>query len=219
MSAVITLADGGVLDVGRWPLPVGVEDGTLNRGQLALAFNVSENTVTKWVTAGMPVLSAGQNGVAYEFRLSHCWAWRQSRDAEAQARKARGDQIATQAALAFRNLDEEEEAQEGGMTAEEVRKWAEAEYHRNRVSEQRGDLLRASRVRDMLEDVMAGFRTAVTTLPDWAEMEFGLSPDQVDKLQLRCDEALKSARFEIESVLRAPGSVIALRGDQGELIV
>ena len=87
MSHTITLADGSVLDVARYPLPDGVTDnGTpLNRAQLAAAFGVSVNAVTDWINKGMPALSTGQNGVAYEFRLAHCWAWRQSRDERVRA--------------------------------------------------------------------------------------------------------------------------------------
>lgn len=219
MTATITLADGGVLDVARWPLPAGVEDGVVNRSQLALAFSVSENTITKWLTQGLPVLTAGQNGVAYEFKLSHCWAWKQSRDDKARAEKARGDQLAVQAALAFRNLDDDQAADEGELTADELRKWSEAEYHRNRVAEQRGSLLRADRAQALMEDVLVAFNTAVTTLPDFAEMEFGLTAPQVQKLQLRCDDILKTARDEIERALSMTGQVVQMRGlgDQAEL--
>ena len=102
MSIILTLDDGSVLDIARYPLPDAVlDDGTpLNRVQLARAFRVSENTITKWVGQGMPALSTGQNGVSYEFSLTQCYAWRQFRDEKLQASKARGDQLAAQAALA-----------------------------------------------------------------------------------------------------------------------
>ena len=40
MSSILALADGSVIDLSRFPLPAGVEDGILNRAQLALAFSV-----------------------------------------------------------------------------------------------------------------------------------------------------------------------------------
>ena len=218
MSSILTLADGSVVELSRFPLPEGVEDGVLNRAQLALAFNMSENTISKWVLQGMPVQSAGQNGVAYEFSLSHCWAWKQSRDEDAMAAKRRGDQLATQAALAFRNLDADEDEANSQMTAAEVRAWAEAEYHRNRAAEQRGELMRTSRVLQAVEDMIVAFGTAMDTLPDWAELEFGLTPDQVQQLQDKADAIRQEAREICERMIGG-GGVIALGTQQGELVV
>ncbi|WP_017999916.1 terminase small subunit [Paracoccus sp. N5] len=219
MSLTITLADGSVLDVARYPLPDGVvDDGTpLNRAQLAKAFGVSENTITKWLSQGMPVESAGQNGVSYEFRLGHCWAWRQDRDDRSRAAKLRGDQLAAQAALAFRNLDDDQAEEEAELTADDLRKWSEAEYHRNRVAEQRGDLLRADRMRPLLEDLVVAFGTAMDNLPDFAEMNFGLSPAQVAQMQDYCDQVRGEARRLIEERLARGGAVIALNGRQSEM--
>ncbi|WP_442772694.1 terminase small subunit [Paenirhodobacter enshiensis] len=215
----ITLEDGSLLDLGRWPLPEGVEDdGTpLNRVQLARAFGVSENTITKWVGLGMPVLSGGQNGVSYEFSLRQCHAWRQQREAKLQETKARGDQLAAQAALAFRNLDDDRAEEEAELTADDLRKWSEAEYHRNRVAEQRGDLVRVDRLRSALDDIFVTFGAAMETLPDFAEMEFGLSPDQVEKIKRRCDQTRDEVRRKIEALVERPGAVIALGTRQGEL--
>ncbi|MDZ4392274.1 DUF1441 family protein [Cypionkella sp.] len=218
MSSILTLADGSVVDLSRFPLPEGVEDGVLNRAQLALAFNMSENTISKWVLQGMPVQSAGQNGVAYEFCLSHCWAWKQSRDEDAMAAKRRGDQLATQAALAFRNLGDDEDDANSQMTASEVRAWAEAEYHRNRAAEQRGELMRTSRVQQAVEDMIVAFGTAMDTLPDWAELEFGLTPHQVQQLQDKADAIRQEARHICERMIGG-GGVIALGTQQGELVV
>ena len=218
MSSVLTLADGGVVDLSRFPLPEGVEDGVLNRAQLAMAFSVSENTITKWVLQGMPVQSAGQNGVAYEFCLSHCWAWKLWRDGELRAKKERGDLVAQQANLRFRNRDDDEEETARSMTAAEVRAEAEADYHRNRAAEQRGELMRTARVRAAIEDIIVAFGTAMDTLPDWAEMEFGLTPDQVQQLQDKADAIRQEARALCERQVGAR-SVVAFDAPQGEMIV
>lgn len=217
----ITLEDGSVLDVGRHPLPDGViDDGApLNRSQLARAFGVSENTIAKWIGLGMPAITTGANGVAYEFRLAHCWAWKQDRDERHRAAKSRGDQLAAQAALAFRNLDEDQAEEEGELTADDLRKWSEAEYHRNRVAEQRGDLLRADRMRALIEDVFVTFGAEMDTLPDFAEMAFGLSAAQVAQLEARCDEMRAEVRRLIEARLGRSGAVVALPGRQSELDV
>lgn len=219
MSQTITLPDGSVLDVARYPLPDGVtDDGSpLNRAQLAKAFAVSENTITKWLGLGMPVLSTGQNGVSYEFRLSHCWAWRQDRDDRARAAKLRGDQLAAQAALAFRNLDDDQAEEEAELTADDLRKWSEAEYHRNRVAEQRGDLLRADRMRALIEDMIVTFGAAMDNLPDFAEMNFGLSAQQVAQLQDYCDELRLEVRRQIEGRVERGGAVVSIAGNQSEM--
>lgn len=220
MLATLTIADGSVLDLSSWPLPEGMDDSIpLNRAQLAKAFSVSENTITKWVSQGMPVMSDGQNGVAYEFRLSHCYAWRMSRDEKARAAKARGDQLAAQAALVFRNLEEDQAGAEGDLTADDLRKWSEAEYHRNRVAEQRGDLIRVDRVRAMMEDVFISFGNALDTLPDFAELNFGLTADQVAQMQTRCDAVRIEVRTKIEESLLRPGVVLPIGARQGTMDV
>lgn len=218
MPDLVTLADGSVLDVARWPLPEGAVDGLLNRAQLATAFGVSENTISKWMTLGMPVSAAGQNGVAYEFRLSHCWAWKQDRDAATRAARDRGDALAAQAAMAFRNLDEDQAEEEATLTADEIRKWADAEYARNKVAEQRGNLVRRDRMNDLLEDVLVAFQGSMQNLPDFCEREFGLTPAQVEVLQGRVDEVLVDARKRMDRAMQVTGAVVPItRGEQGTL--
>lgn len=217
MSHLITLADGEVLDVSAWPLPAGVADGVLNRTQLAKAFNVTENTITKWMGQGMPALTEGQNGVAYEFQLSHCHAWRQQRDDKLRSAKARGDQIAAQAALAFRNLDDDQEEAEAGLSADEIRKWSLAEYDRNRLAEQRGDLIRADRTRAVMEEVIVMVATSLETLPDYLEMKFGLSTEQVAQVVERTDELRDEIKSKIDALLRRPASVVPIASRQSEL--
>ena len=219
MSDLVTLADGEVLDVGAWPLPEGLEDGLLNRAQLARAFNVSENTITKWMGQGMPVQAEGQNGVAYEFRLSHCWAWRAARDEKARSAKLRGDQLAAQAAMAFRNLDADQEEAEAGLSAEDVRKWSEAEYARNRLAEQRGDLIRADRTRAVMEEMIVIVGTSLDTLADYLEMKFGLSAQQVAEVVDHTDGIRREIKGKLEDLLRRPAAVVPLHGRQVELDV
>lgn len=199
------------LDAARveFPLPKGQADAVLNRSQLAVALNVSDNTITKYISRGMPVLTEGGNGREYEFQLSDCYAWRMSQDAEAQARKRAGDEAAAQLALLFRNDHEDGVSPSAGLTAEQIAAESDADYRRNRAAELRRELVRAHRVAELFEDVLVQFRTQITTLVDFAEIEFGLTPEQVTKLQARCDSALVSARAELGKVI-APGEVAAM---------
>lgn len=211
MSGRIVLADGSELDLALYPLPDGLEDTVaLNRAQLARAFDVSENTISKWVAEGMPAEVEGSSGQAYEFRLSHCWAWRQHREARLRSRRAEAERLAVQASLAFRNLEDEDPA-DGALTAKQIREESLADYERNRAAQLRGELVKADQVRMMVQEVLIAFRNGMVTLPDFCEREFGLTPEQVDRLQRRCNETLVSVRREIETGIEdAAGQVVPL---------
>ncbi|MBT9386963.1 terminase small subunit [Pseudooceanicola sp. CBS1P-1] len=219
MTDRITLADGQVLDLARFPLPEGAsDDGTpLSRTELARVFDVSENTITDWIGKGMPVLSGGRNGVAYALSLSHCWAWRAHREEAEQSLRARRDAQNARNALAFRNLDIGQE-EEAGLTAKELREWSEAEYHRNRVAEQRGELVRAARVQELIEDLMGVIRTSMGTLPDHLERELGLQSAEVQIVQRHCDGMLEKLRERIERDVLGPAQVRPLPTAQGALL-
>ncbi|SIS98366.1 terminase small subunit [Paracoccus saliphilus] len=219
MSDLITLSTGEVLDVAAWPLPEGaVDDGQpVSRSRLATIFCKSENTITDWIAKGMPVASGGRNGVSYEFNLAHCWAWRQWRDASDEAARRQQSESDRQNRLAFLNHDTDTEREIGHLTPAEIRAMAEAEYHRNRVAEQRGDLVRKDRVRAVFEDIFVSIGAEMDTLPDYAEMNFGLSAQQVAQLEERCDQARMDIRQQVEQLLERSGVVVPMTGKQAEL--
>ncbi|OLS45955.1 hypothetical protein BV509_17400, partial [Rhodovulum sulfidophilum] len=138
----------------RYPLPEGVEDAPMNRAQIARALNVSDNTITKWIAQGLPVLEEGGNGREYAFSPADCYAWRMHRDAETRAAKSAADTAAAQLAMAFRNLDEDDANAASGLTARQIAEEAEADYKYQRAAEQRGELTRTARVRDLFEDML-----------------------------------------------------------------
>ncbi|MBY6160024.1 terminase small subunit [Mameliella alba] len=175
------------------PLPEGIEDRVVNRKQCAQALNVSENIITKYLDQGLPVVSHGSNGQAYEFQLSEVYAWKMARDAELQRKRSEADRAAAQLALHFRGQDPDEDDARI-LSADEIIKESRADYERNKAAELRGELVRAARVRQMFEDVLIEFRTQIVSLVDFAEMEFGLSPEEVRKMQVRCDGTLVQAR-------------------------
>lgn len=203
----------------RFPLPEGVADAEVNRGQCATALGVSENIVTKYLDQGMPVLERGSNGQAYRFQLSECFAWKMWRDEEQRRRRDEGDRAAQQLALLFRNEDDDDPDAAGTMSPEEIAKQSEAIYRYDKAREQRNNLVRRERVEALFEEVLTEVRTQITTLVDYCEMEFGLSSDQVDKLQRRTDGALTQARHALSRhcppELR-PGETIALRDGMGD---
>lgn len=206
----------------KFPLPEGIEDAILNRSQIAAALQVSENTITKWMGAPenpMPVDEQGGNGREYRFCLADCYAWRMDRDETDRAEKERGDTAAAQLAMHFRNLGDEGEAAPTTLTARQIKEESDADYARNKAAELRGSLVRVDRVRDMIEDVLGQFRVTMVTMADFCEMEFGLSPEEVDRLQKRNDEVLVQARLKLTDLTGAIGGEVQdLRaGEQGDM--
>ena len=193
MITKIELDNGQLLDLAAHPLPDGVEDVVLNRELLAQALNVSAVTISKWVSAGMPVLSRGGNGTSYEFQLSHCYAWRMWQQSESEAARRRATEAASQMAMHFLGLDELE-AGEIGMSPEEVRKWSEAELSRAKAEELRGDLVRRHRVERVLQSLLSIARDAMIGYGDYLEAELGLGPREVDIVQARADQTLIGMR-------------------------
>ncbi|WP_370045494.1 MULTISPECIES: terminase small subunit [Salipiger] len=191
----------------RFPLPKGQTDMTVNRRQCATALDVSEPMITRYLDQGLPVLSRGSNGQAYEFQLSEVYAWKMWRDAEVRRQDEAAEQAAMQMRLLFRN-DGEDDDGAGALTAQEIAQEADADYKRNKAAELRGELTRTARVREVFEEVLVEFRNQVTTLVDFAEMEFSLKPDQVEKMQRRCDAALVAARHNLDRSY--PGTVASL---------
>ena len=197
----------------RFPLPEGQTDMTVNRRQCATALDVSEPMITRYLDQGLPVLSRGSNGQAYEFQLSEVYAWKMWRDAEVRRQDEAAELAAMQMRLLFRN-DGEDDDGAGALTAQEIAQEADADYKRNKAAELRGELTRTARVREVFEEVLVEFRNQVTTLVDFAEMEFSLKPDQVEKMQRRCDAALVAARHNLDRSY--PGTVASLdRAGQG----
>ncbi|UWQ77617.1 terminase small subunit [Leisingera sp. S132] len=214
MSELLTLESGQVIDLSLYPLPEGIEDETFNREQLARAMAVSVVTITKWIDAGMPVLSMGGNGTSYEFLFSHCYAWRKWREAgEAQERKAKLDSAAQKAMLFINDAEEDDRP---ALSPKEVREWSEAELIRNKAAEQRGELVRRAQVESVLDHVLISFRNAMMNLPDWLEQEFGLSPLQVDKAQSFCDGILEDTRHNIREAGFSPADVVRLSEGRAE---
>jgi len=178
-----------------WPLPAGVGDADMNRGQLAQAFGVSTNTIDKWRVDGIPVEQEGANGTAYVFRLSHCWAWREARQAEERATKAAGDTSVHQLRMHFLNLT----ADVGRVQLSAAQRLAEltAEMAWNRAQRERRELIHVAEVEPLLAALMGEFRAGVQGLPDWAERELGLTPEQVTRMIDYCDEILNGTANRI----------------------
>ncbi|SOH93364.1 Phage DNA packaging protein, Nu1 subunit of terminase [Monaibacterium marinum] len=174
----------------QYPLPEGVIDARVNRGQLADAFNVSANTIDKWRRDGMPVLQDGTNGQSYVFQLSACWAWRAGEVEGKKQRDAEAERSVRQLRMAFLNRGEGRDA-DAGMSPLEARAHAEAELRLNQVGRERGELVYVSDVTDGIEAIFANIREVLQSLPDWMEREAAMDAASIDALTRRCDGALE----------------------------
>lgn len=213
---MVTLLDGEVLDVTAYPLPDGIPDEVMNRGQIAKALNVSEPTITAWIGEGLPVLSKGGNGQAYQFQLSECYAWRMHRKTGEEKQKAAADESASKMRLLFQNLDDDQANEQASWSPRQIKEASEADMQRSRAAELRGELVRVDRVVRLIEGLLTTTRQTVMTLPDFAEQEFGLSARQSAQMQMRCEDLLVELRNTLDRAAlivndSAPQSLSAAR--------
>lgn len=184
-----------------FPLPEGVVDAVVNRGQLARAFDVSEPTIDRWIGDGMPVHEQGGNGKPYKFLLSECWAWKCARDRDEVVATEASDRAVSQMRLALvggtvGDSDRELSPKQRVELYEAELKWSEA-------ARARGDLTSVAAVEELLEEVFATVRDSVVALPDRLQRECNLNSRQVEKAVQACDDALDDAAAKIAAGLKS----------------
>lgn len=197
-------------------LPEGFQNAVVNQSRLAIALNVTEPTIKSYRTKGMPSLTDGTNGRSYEYDLQECLLWKLDYDEEREAYRRFADDQAIQASLLFRNLDQDPDTPV--LTARQVREESEADYQRNRAAEARGKLVRADRVTALFEAMFEIILVSEKTLPDYAEAELGLEPDQVVKLEKRSKQKLAELQTKFRSLIRGGAQVQPLRPEQDRMI-
>ncbi len=173
---------------GRSTLPDGVDDSELNRGQLARAFNVSENTLDRWVADGMPVLEVGANGRPYRFQLSSCWGWKTDRDVEETRAQDEAERSVQQMRLAL--IGGRVGTSEQSLSPKERAALYAAEQGYMQAARARRDLIPFDEVVDLIEDVLAIVRDGITALPDRLARECGLEGRQTEKAIVAGDDLI-----------------------------
>ncbi len=181
--------------VARYPLPEGSRDFVFNREELADALGTSINTISNWISQGMPVQQLGGNGKAYELRLSHCFAWRQAQKAgeELRSREAKEAIAAMRMALVGGSAGDSIE----GLDPKSRREILTAQIEHERFKAQRNQLLRREDVRDMLEDLFALCRDTMESAPDRVERIEAIPPKAVQALIEICDGVIDEYRSRI----------------------
>ena len=168
----------------------------LNRGQIAQCFNVSENTINKWVGKGMPVETEGGNGVAYEFRFSECEQWFKEAQQQAAAEKAAANEFVAQRRMEF--LGVEKDDARAGFTPAQMRELAQAELVWMQAAKQRGALVPTDEMVELLDTVFSEMRAGLDGLPDWLEREFSLSGEGVAAVIKYNDGILRAVQHAIK---------------------
>lgn len=169
----------------------------LNRAQIAQIFSVSENTIDKWRSKGMPVEVEGGNGVAYGFLFSGCKTWFEETQARAAAEKRAADKFVAKQRQKFLGLDEQD--QKAGLSPAQMRELAQAELVWMQAAERRGALVQVDEMIELLDLVFTEIRAGLDGLPDWLEREFGLSGEDVERSVVYNDGVLRSIKAAIEA--------------------
>jgi phage terminase Nu1 subunit (DNA packaging protein) len=169
----------------------------LNRAQIAQIFNVSENTIDKWRSKGMPVEIEGGNGVAYGFLFSECKAWFDETQSRAAAEKRAADDFVAQQRMAFLGIDKQD--QKAGLSPAQMRELAQAELVWMQAAERRRSLVQVDEIVELLDLVFSEVRAALDGQPDWLEREFSLTGEDVERVVTYNDGVLLMIRDAIEA--------------------
>lgn len=172
----------------------------MSREELAETLAVSLNTVTAWISKGMPVNQEGGNGRAYELQLSHCFAWRQAQKADEDLRtdKVRRAQAAMRLALVGGTSGNSLEA----LDPKTRREILAAQIEQERFQRERNQLMRRDDVYEALELVFGIIRDRMNAAPDVIERKNALEPKLVQELIDACDDIVADVRGAIESFWR-----------------
>jgi phage terminase Nu1 subunit (DNA packaging protein) len=186
---------------------IGGAEPRLNRAQIAQMFNVSENTIDKWRSKGMPVEIEGGNGVAYGFLFSECKAWFEETQERAASEKRAADDFVAQQRMAFLGIDKQD--QKAGLSPAQMRELAQAELVWMQAAERRRSLVQVDEIVELLDLVFSEVRAGLDGQPDWLAREFALSGEDVERVVGYNDGILKAIKAAIESAaLSAPADVV-----------
>lgn len=161
----------------RFPLPDTILDADMNQEEIAQAFGTTVNTVAKWIRDGMPVAQVGGNGRAYVLRLSHCWAWRKGREADAAHRNRHNENQISMLRAEFLGVEVDNEA--ATLSGKERRELAEADIRWSAAQLNRRRLVPLDDVLELLESIGKIVRDGLESMPDRLERELDLTAVQV----------------------------------------
>lgn len=181
----------------RFPLPPGIADADMNQEEIAQALGTTVNTVAKWIRSdAMPVAQQGGAGKAYVLRLSHCFAWKKAKDADASARSQHNKNQISALQAEFLGFAVEDQA--SALTPRQRAELADADVKWSKAQHLRRQLVPLMDVRDLLEELMKTVRDGVEAMPDLLERELSLKPEQVAAASRIGEDILKRLAAQIE---------------------
>ena len=194
---------------------IGGGEPLLNRAQIAQIFNVSENTIDKWRSKGLPVEVEGGNGVAYGFRFSECKAWFDETQARAASEKRAADDFVAQQRMEFLGVAKGDA--KAGLSPAQMKELAQAELVWMQAAERRRSLVQVDEIVELLDLVFSEVRAGLDGQPDWLEREFALSGEDVERVVGFNDEVLRSIKSAIEAAALSERPEVVDPLDQGLL--
>ncbi|MBJ2150641.1 terminase small subunit [Paracoccus sp. IB05] len=181
----------------RFPLPHGVQDADCNQEEIAQALGTTVNTVAKWIRQdGLPVAQQGGNGKAYVLRLSHCYAWRKGREAEADLRSNHNKQQVAAMQASFLGLDIDNP--QAAMSPAQRRETAMADIAWSKAAHMRRQLVPLADVLELQESIFQIVREGLKAMPDLLEREINLKPEHVAAVVRVCDDVLNKMAERVE---------------------
>ena len=173
------------------------EQGPVLRGleETATFFEVSVQTVKRWIAAGCPVVKEGGNGVRYELDLRAVHAWR--RDQE-QTNAALAEALAeeeTQLRLELVGDDMLPDTDGSGqsLTPKQRRDALQAELSKVKLAELRRELVRADDVAMEMAAAFSLLSNRLASLPDSIGAQIGLAEDQIETVRAQIEDMLNDA--------------------------
>lgn len=182
--------------IERFPLPEDVPDVTLNKAELAKFFSVSLPTVEAWIADGLPVLTEGTNGRAWEFRAAACWAFRQAKRESEALRQSEAERAiqAMRLHLVGGSAGDKIEA----LPPRERQLIYAVQREHEQLSRERGSLIPRDDVRQGLDDYNSEVRTVLVSLSDRLEREAGLKGKTLELVNAIADDLLDSLSARIQ---------------------
>lgn len=196
----------------QYPLPDDVPDATLQKNEVAQFFGVSIPTIDAWLRQGMPAMSEGANGRAWEFRAAHVWAWREAQRAEEETRSE--EARAAIEAMRLRLVDGKAGDSIRALPPKERRDLYEVELAHRKLMAESNSLIERQVVRELLEDLFSLFRDGVTAHSDRLERDGALKGEQIELVDQYGEELLEQLGRRIEEFFSArPVTDRATRGE------
>ncbi|MCW1934546.1 terminase small subunit [Pararhodobacter zhoushanensis] len=192
----VDVADDLRAMLAAFPLPEGVADADMNQEEIAQAIGKTVNTVAKWTRAGMPVVQEGGQGRSYVYRLSHCWAWVNDREAREKAASAHNAAQVTALQAHFLGVDVAQP--EATLTPKERKEMAMASVAWDQAARLKRSLVPLDEVIDLCDTLLTIVREGLDGLSDRLERELGLTPSQAGAVQRASADAINAMRVRIE---------------------